>query len=313
MAFLRLIRVVNLIILALSLYLFYYFIIQVNHTNILQTHLVLFTPFDFALFVLSVVLVAAAGNIINDYCDFELDRRYKPERPLPSGAFTMDQAMYLHAVFAFAGIGLGFYLAYSYSNIKVGYFYVLAVILLYLYSAYIKKIPLAGNVLVSALAGFVFVLLLLFEINFLNLIHFDFAPRMLHVLQSSVLFYGGFAFLTNLARELVKDLEDIEGDASLNYHTLPVAFGENAGRIAATLVISILIFALAYYMNGFYVSYARKEFYYLLLAVQLPLLVAVYLLFKSSAQKDYARISLLLKLIMLSGILSIPAFYYFNQ
>ncbi len=79
MAFLRLIRVVNLIILALSLYLFYYFIIQVNHTNILQTHLVLFTPFDFALFVLSVVFVAAAGNIINDYCDFELDRRYKPE------------------------------------------------------------------------------------------------------------------------------------------------------------------------------------------------------------------------------------------
>ncbi len=313
MAFLRLLRAVNLLLLALSLVLFYHFIIQVNHINILKTHLVLFTPFDFALFVLSIVFVAAAGNIINDYYDYELDRRYKPERPLPSGAFSMDQAMYLHAVFAFAGIGLGFYLGYSYGNLKVGYFYIVSVILLYLYSAYLKKIPLVGNVLVSALAGFVFVLLLFFEINFLNLIQFDYAPRMLHVLNSAVLFYGGFAFLTNLARELVKDLEDMEGDAALNYFTLPVAAGENAGRIAATLVLFVLIFALAYYMNGFYVSYARKEFYYLLITVQLPLFYTVYLLFTSKEQKDYKRISHLIKGIMLAGILSIPAFYYFNQ
>lgn len=312
MHFLKLIRFFNLIILGASLSLFYYFIIDANHHNILNTKLVLFSPVDFALFVLSVLLVAAAGNVINDYYDYELDKKFKPNRPLPSGAFSLDQALYLHAVFAFTGIALGFYLGYSYSYTKAGYFYVIAVLLLYIYSAYLKKIPLIGNIVVSGLTAFVFVLLQLFELNFLQLINFEFAPRMINVLNAAVLFYGGFAFLTNLAREIIKDLEDMKGDEDFGINTLPVSMGENAAKLLTAVVLITLALATAYYLKGFYFSYAHKEFYYLLITVFTPVLLTLYLLFSATEEKDYKKISIILKGIMLAGILSIPLFHYFN-
>ena len=146
-AFAQLVRAGNLFIIALSISLFYYLILVPAHQFRLFTNLVPFTHFEFVLFVLSVILIAAAGNIINDYCDFELDKEFKPERPLAQGMFSLDTAMYLHAALAFAGIGIGFYLGYRADSFKIGYIYVICTIMLYVYSAFLKKVALAGNVL----------------------------------------------------------------------------------------------------------------------------------------------------------------------
>ena len=311
-SFLKLIRAVNLFIIALSVSLFYYLIIVPAHKFKLFTTLVPFTDFEFVLFVLSVVFIAAAGNIINDYLDFDLDKEFKPERPLPQGAFSLDTAMYLHAAFVLAGIALGFYLGYKANNYKIGYIYIICALMLYVYSAYLKKMPLAGNILVSALTGFVFVLLMLFEVNFLNTIYFEGSRYVLDMLLWQVKFYGGFAFFMNLSREIVKDIEDREGDAQHSVNTLAVQFGEPVAKIAVAIVLVLLLADLTFFMSGFITAGAVKEFIYLTTVVAIPVLVSIVLLFMAKERKQYSRISLLLKIIMLLGILSIPAFYLFN-
>lgn len=312
LAYFKIIRAFNLVIVALSLYLFYRFLIIPNHEFQLHTTLLPFTKTDFILFVLSVVCIAAAGNIINDYFDFELDKEYKPERPLAQGLISLNTAMYLHAVLAFAGIALGFYLGWGYNYTQIGYVYIIAALLLYVYSSYLKKMPLAGNVVVAALSTFVFVLLMMFEVNFLNTIHFDLAERVVNLLKQAVIFYGGFAFLVSLAREIVKDIEDKEGDAAFNINTLAVAYGETFAKAVSIMILLVMLSGIAYFMKGFWDMKVMKGFFYLLALIVFPTMVAIVLLLLAKERRQYALVSLLLKVIMLLGILSIPAFYYFN-
>jgi len=186
-------------------------------------------------------------------------------------------------------------------------------LMLYVYSAFLKKVPLAGNVLIAALTGFVFVVLMLFELQFLRLVHFDNANYVLDVLLLQVKFYGGFAFLTNLAREIVKDIEDAEGDAAYNINTLPVQFGTGIAKAVVFIVLGVLLAALIFFLRNFWLAGAVREFGYLAVAVVLPLFVVLALLVAAKQKKDYCRISLLLKAVMLMGILSILAFYLFNK
>jgi len=312
-AFFRFIRIGNLLIIALSLSLFYYLVLVPVHHNTLHTTLLPLNTTDFILFVLSVMLIAAAGNIINDYFDFELDREYKPGRPLASGKFTLDFAMYLHGALAFAGIGIGFYLGWSNGKMQLGYIYIICTLLLYVYSSYLKKLPLVGNIVVAALSGFVFVLLLLFEANFLTIISFDNAAYAMKILLWQVYFYGGFAFITSLAREIVKDIEDAEGDAAHDINTLAVQFGANVAKAAGVIVLLALLGGIGYFAYNFYMGGAIKEALYMGLIVGLPVAVVISMLTVAKQAKQYTNVSLLIKVIMLLGILSIPAFYLFSK
>lgn len=315
-SFLRLVRWANLLIIGLSLSFFYYLIIVPVHRNTLFTTLVPFPPGEFVLFVLSVIFIAAAGNIINDYFDFELDKEFKSDRPIASGDVTLDTAMYLHIAFVFAGIGLGFYLGWRNDTIKTGYLYVFAALTLYLYSAYLKKIPLAGNIVIAALSAFVFVLPVIFDAQFLNSIHagnlFENTPYAFSILLAQMRFYACFAFLTSLAREIVKDIEDQEGDAEYRINTLPVEYGENWAKGIAVIVLLVLIAGLVFFMSNFFAANAMKELVYVAVALVLPAVIALVLLVKAKEKKDYGFISNFLKVIMLLGILSIPAFYLLN-
>lgn len=305
-------RIWNLTILALMLLLFYHYVIVPNHLNQLYTKLLPLTNFDFALFVISIVLVAAAGNIINDYYDFDLDGEYKPHRALPQGLISLNTAFYLHAAFAISGIAIGFYLGYGYGISQAGYVYILAGLLLYLYAAYLKKIVFVGNLVVALLTTMPLLLLFLFEVKFLGTVQFEFTPRVSGVLRNAVIFYAGFAFLTNLAREIVKDIEDKSGDEQHGIKTIAVLYGENIAKVFAAMVMLIMVAALCYFMKGFWDMNAMKEFFYLLALVIMPTFVCIALLFMAKSQKQFALVSGLIKVIMLFGILSMVAFYYFN-
>lgn len=311
-AFFKLIRFANLLLLALSISLFYWLIVVPAHQYKLGNALLPFTTVEFILFVCSVVSVAAAGNIINDYLDFELDKKYKPNRPLARAVFSLNTALYLHVGFALTGIALGFYLGYKAGNFKIGYLYIICVLLLYVYSTFLKKIPLAGNLVVAALTGFVFLLLMMFELQFLNTLHFERSAYVLDLLMWQVKFYGGFAVLTNLAREIVKDIEDKKGDEEFNINTLAVAFGETTAKIAAVAALVLLLGLLWFFMRGFIQQQAVKEFGYLAVAVIVPILISIFWLIVAKRSEQYLYISRLLKLVMLLGVLSIPAFYLFN-
>jgi 4-hydroxybenzoate polyprenyltransferase len=184
---------------------------------------------------------------------------------------------------------------------------------LYIYAAYLKKIPLAGNLVVSALMGFVFVLLMLFEVTFLNTISFEGANYVLDMLLWQVKFYGGFVVLMCLACLIVKDIADVEADEEHKINTLAVQFGTTAAKVIVSVVLVGLLAGMAFFMRGFLQANAIKEFAYMCIAVVVPVVAAVVLLFMAKEQKQYARVSMLLKVIMLLGILSIPAFYMFNR
>ena len=315
--FLKLIRVGNLSIIALSLSLFYYLIIIPVHQNILQITLIPFSDKEFVLFVLSVLLLAAGGNVINDYFDFELDKEFKPQRPLASGLMSLDAAMYLHMFFVFCGIGLGFYLGWRNNNFHLGYLYVITALLLYIYSSFLKKIPLAGNIVVAGLSAFVFVLPIIFEADYLRLIHaahlFENTPFAFAILMEQMKFYAGFAFATSLAREVIKDIEDHEGDAEYKINTFAVEYGDGAAKWLSISIMLALLAGLGYFMYHFFHSGALKDMTYLGIAVALPVIVTIALAVIAKEKKDYSRISSMLKLIMLLGILSIPAFHFFHQ
>jgi 4-hydroxybenzoate polyprenyltransferase len=308
-AFLRLSRAFNILLISLGTSLFYFFILIPVHKHKLLTTLLPFTTFEFVLFLLSVAFVAAAGSIMADYYNFERDEEFKPEKPLPQGSFTLDTAIYLHGALAFLGIGLGFYLGYRAGNYKIGYIYVICALLLYLYSGYLKKIPLAGNIVISALAGFVLVLLMLFEVTFLNTISFEGAQYVLNILLLQLKFYSAFAFAITFVHEQVTDLHDSEADDAYNIHTFAVQYGKRAAKILTFIILVVLLAGLVFVLYNLIVAKAFQESFYLVVAIGLPLIITIILLFRAEEKKQYALIRGLLKMLLFFGILSIATFY----
>ena len=158
----------------------------------------------FWLLTLSTVLIAAAGYIINDYYDIKIDAINKPDRIIIGKDLTRRKAMLGHLFLSGAGVILGGLL-----SIKVGLVNFGAVMLLWGYSADLKKRPFSGNLTIAFLgATMVLVVSVLAEIDNLG-----------------VWAYAAFAFVSTLAREIIKDLEDMKGDAAHDCRTLPIVLG----------------------------------------------------------------------------------------
>lgn len=312
-AYFRLVRIVNLFILALSLYLFYYYIIVPVHKNILFNELVPFIKTDFFLFVLATVLIAAAGNIINDYFDIEVDKFNRPERPLPSAKVSLNTALILHSVFALTGIAIGFYLSWQAGHYQIGFLFLISSVLLYVYSAFLKRVPIVGNLLVAALTAFPFIVLLVFEASFLSIVQFENKRFAFDAIVWQVYFYGGFAFFTNLVREMIKDLEDRAGDEENRVTTFAVQFGEKPAKYLTAFVIVLLLAMLSFFFSRFIIAQHWKEVIYLNVLVLLPLVSVLILVLVANKKEQFSRLSLAVKVIMLLGILSMPAFHWFNQ
>ncbi|UCD63684.1 MAG: geranylgeranylglycerol-phosphate geranylgeranyltransferase, partial [Candidatus Zixiibacteriota bacterium] len=184
-------------------------------------HPVYFEP---AVAGLAVFLVCAAGNVVNDCVDVEIDRINRPARPLVKGTLTRRYAFLLAAFFNLTAIGLSVLLSWPVTYLTVG-----AISLLYLYNYLLKKVPLLGNVVISLLAGLAF-------------IAGGFA------VDPVVTFYPAgpvvaavFAFLFHLVREFIKDIADIEGDRAAGVRTLPQIIGEQRTLSWALVLFFILV------------------------------------------------------------------------
>lgn len=313
LAYLRLVRWVNLLIITLAIYWFYAYIIR--PVNIAAIYTSLFTFTELILFILSIVSVAAAGNVINDYFDIEIDRTQRPERPLPSGTISLDAAYTLYFLLNLVGVGLGFYLSWQNNNYRLGYIYIIAALLLYLYSASLKKIAVVGNVVVASLIAVIFLLVFVFEANFVSIIPLDELDKekALRVIYYQVIGYALFAFFTNFAREVVKDMEDMKGDELHKVKSLPVVAGLNVAKIAAAFITLVVISGLGFVQYIMWHGQAFKQFAYIAVLLQLPLLVSFIFTLKGKQPADFKIVSLLLKVIMFLGIATLPIFYLLNK
>ncbi len=261
--------------------------------------------FYFFLLCLSVLFIAAAGYIINDYFDTGIDTINKTEKVVIGKSISKDNAMKLHLAFNFLGIGLGYYIGYRSGLTKLGFIHLISAGLLWYYSCDFKKQFLVGNIIVSTLPAFVPLIPGLYEMPLLYVKYGKILEEVganFNFIAYFLLTYSAFAFGISLIREIVKDIEDCIGDKEFGRNTLPVSLGVTSTKwIVAVLIIAIML-GIGYFQQKQYAANDKASFYYLLFLLQMPFGFILYKLMKSQQEKDYAFISTILKITMLLGI-----------
>lgn len=171
---------------------------------------------------LSAAAIGAAGNSYNDVADVAIDQINRPNRPLPSGLISSRGGVGLWLVLTVLGVGLGFVL-----SVQHGLLALASAALLVAYSRWLKRQPLAGNVAVAVLIA-------------LALVYGGLAVGS----AGAVLVGALFAFLTTLAREIAKDVEDEPGDAAAGARTLPLVWGRGRATTLAQVVVAVTLVLL---------------------------------------------------------------------
>lgn len=298
MHILQLIRWKNLCLLALTQLLIKYALLEPFNA---QTAL---DGLGISLLILATVCIAAAGNVINDIYDTETDAINKPEKCIINKTITEQNAYTLFIILNIIGVVSGFYLAHRVGKSTFASIFVLISALLYMYSTYLKRIALIGNLVISVLIAVSILIVALFELSptlQANNAH-------LHgVFFKIIRQYALFAFALNLLRELVKDIEDIEGDSIAGIKTLPAHVGIPVTKsICITLHCCITLVLICYCIEHLYNQTAVLV--YALVFIIAPLLYTAIKLFDAKSKTHFKHISNVYKITMLMGILSLLRF-----
>ncbi len=300
MNIINLIRYKNLILIALVQVLIKYAMFPAfNVDTTLST-------FQFIILVISTVCIAAGGYIINDIFDVETDAINKPNKQIVGKTIAKDKAYNYYMAFTFIGVVTGFYLANDVNRSTFFGIFVVIAALLYIYASFLKPMLLVGNIVISGLVALSLIVVGIFDLlPTINMQNKFIQSSMFEVIVD----YAVFAFLITFIREIVKDIQDIDGDYNAKMKTLPIVLGKSrAAKIAFGLTVaSILI--LAYYLNA-YLYMQTIAIIYFLIAVIAPLIYIAIKLFSAENKKDFKLISRLLKVVMLLGMLSMVVYYF---
>lgn len=303
-AFFRLVRWPNLVFIFLTQLLFYYCIQLPLHEGLNGFVTPWLSQRLFFLLAISSVLIAAAGYIINDYFDLNIDRVNKPKRLVVERIIKRRWTILWHWILSGLGLLLSFYVSMLLRNPLIALGNLSCVILLYFYSTTFKRKLLIGNVIISLLTAWVVLVLYVAELHWSSF-GFTFYRQMLSSLFKFAIVYSSFAFLLSLIREVVKDIEDMDGDMKYGCRTMPIVWGVNVAKVYAGTLIVVLLGALV--ILQFYVL--QKTWFpltvYGILLLDLPLLYILRKLYTAQTKQAYHRLSNIIKLVMLAGILSI--------
>lgn len=304
-AFFRLIRWPNLFFIVLTQMLFRYFILPFvyreahpGYENIKLSEIL------FYLLVFASVCIAAAGYIINDYFDENIDQVNKSSKVIVGKFIKRRSAILLHAFLSFVGLLLSIYVGYRLSNALIPVFNLMAIILLLVYSSTFKKKILIGNIIISLLTSWTILVLTLAEYRF------RISPEDVvwqRLLKMSFI-YAGFAFIISLIREVIKDMEDIEGDIKYGCKTMPIVWGLPVSKVFTAVWIVVLAGMLAaIQIYVIQLGWWLSAFYSFVLII-IPLIWSLKKLYAATTHEDFHRLSSMIKLIMLAGIVSMIFF-----
>jgi 4-hydroxybenzoate polyprenyltransferase len=304
-AFFRLIRWPNLLFIVLTQMLFRYFILPFVYQNGHEGYeSIKLSGYLFFLLVAASVVIAAAGYIINDYFDVNIDLVNKKSKVIIGIFIKRRSAILLHALLSLTGLGLSAYVGYELNNYYIPFFNLVAIFVLWFYSTTFKKKLLIGNILISLLTAWVILVLTVAEYRF-RISPADFIWQRL--LKLSFL-YAGFAFIISLIREVIKDIEDIAGDLRYGCTTMPIIWGLPVSKVFVGVWIVVLTGVLAaiqiYVIQlGWWISPL-----YSLIAIIIPLLWVLRKLYVANTTAQFHQLSSVVKMIMLAGILSMIFF-----
>lgn len=237
---------------------------------------------DWRLFILVIAstFAIASGYIINNFYDAKKDIINRPKKSYLDRLVSQKTQLQVYFTLNFFSALLGFIISW-----RAALFFSVYIFIIWFYSHKLKKILLVGNITASLLAVLPFFGILMY---FKNFYHVIFAHAI-------------FLFLIILIREMIKDLENIEGDLSNNYQTIPVNYGENFSKKIISLLLIFTIVPVYFLINVYDVGYMDIYFYisYILL------LIFVLKLWKSEGKVDYIKLHFLLKIILLAGVICI--------
>ncbi|MEY3397699.1 MAG: hypothetical protein RL220_293 [Bacteroidota bacterium] len=299
-------RPVNLVIIAVTM-LVIRFVLIVNHLKWEPAVKGLTLPLTvFVASVFVMVLLAASGNIINDYFDQKVDRINKPDRVIIGRHVKRRVAIILHHALNILAVGLTAYICSAMNYWWPVIIPVVMATLLWFYSPVFKKQPFIGNFVVALCVAVVPFWASWFEISALNVAYSDglFAPvYFFNQLWYRIIAYCGFAFLITLAREAVKDLEDLEGDRAEGFKTLPVVWGAVRTSRYASMMIAVSVLAVAFFAAQLYIhGQYGKEFLAASAALIVILGYTAAIVARSEQKNQYTRASKWLKFSMACGI-----------
>ncbi len=299
--YLILVRIPNLLIIMLSQILVRYCLIlpafktEYFITGIFPNYL---SDLNFSLLVFSTILITAAGYIINDYFDIHIDEVNKPGINIIGKNISKKYARNLFYGMSALGIILGFYVAIKISKPAMGLLPLFSTVSLWMYSSFYKRRLFSGNIIVSILCALSILIVGLYEPEFYkNFIY--------------LIWFAVPAFILTFIRELIKDMEDIDGDELSQCKTAPIVLGIKKTKIIVIILIAALAFYISFVLYTYFYSNTVLNFWYLIGLFLIPLIALIYLIKSASEKKDYYYASLYSKIIMLGGIFSIFFFWFY--
>jgi 4-hydroxybenzoate polyprenyltransferase len=309
-AFLKLVRLPNLSFIVLTQFLFYYCILLplLSSADVIAA----IDQAQFILLSLASVLIAAAGYIINDYFDVNIDQVNKPKKNVVDVIVSRRWAILWHFVLSGIGILLSLYISW-----KTGLWYIVlanfaCAFLLFGYSVSLKQKLLSGNILISVLTAWVILILCLseFRLSQGESVDSNWLAAQNKILRLGFL-YAGFAFILTLIREAIKDMEDMEGDARYGSKTMPIVWGVPATKVYVAvwmIVLLAVLVAIQVYIIRFHWWW---PILYCTVLIILPLAYTFSRLFKAMTPGHFHYLSSITKTVMFTGILSMGFFYFY--
>ena len=265
---------------------------------------------QFYFILITYVLIAAAGYIINDYFDVNIDQVNKPEKVVVGEYISRRWVIFWHLIFSVLGIYIST-IAFPFQLYWHIHLANLATILfLWFYSTNFKKDFLIGNVVISILTAWSIAVIYFSKFTVQELFH----PAIGSVANvrffKLMLLYSAFAFILTLVREALKDMEDMEGDEKFGCKTLPIVWGLMPTKVYIAVWLMVVIVMLAIIQIfvlpfGWWVSII-----YCFLFIIAPLVYVLVKLPTSFSSKDFTKLSSWIKFAMLAGILSMAFFYF---
>jgi len=301
--YLNLIRWKNVLIVIATMYLMRYCVIKpfLEYGDLP----VMMSSFNFLLMVVSVAAAAIAGYSINDYFDLKADKINRPDEVLLGTSIPLKHALYINYVFNAIAIAVALWFAVRLGDWNYSFVFAFTTGILWFYSTSYKSIPILGNLIVASLVAMVPILVVAFEmILFSKTYHaelssgtINYMPVMYFVTGFSV-----FAFMVTFLREMVKDMEDREGDKEVGKKTMAVVFGIATSKVIAQVLLWTTVFSIYYvafkYLPGDWISLA-----YFTIFIVIPLLYVSWKLQKANLPNAFHLVQQILKIILVTGLL----------
>lgn len=310
MNYLKLIRYKNLIFIAF---------IQIIMRQVVLMPILQKYGFDFntiniylLLLIFATVCIAGGGYVLNDYFDIKIDTINHPDDLIVSKSVLKRNAMLFYQIITAIGVLSGLLLAYLSHSLTLVFVFVIVPGLLWFYSSAYKRQFMIGNLIVSFSAALSVLVVAIAELAVLhqeygNLIFETPIPSQLY------LWIGGFSifsFLTTWMREIIKDMEDVEGDKELECRTMPVKWGIAKSKWFVYLLV-LITSSLLLYVNLIITDFqGNLTIKYIVFGLIIPFIVLVYLIIKAKNPIDFHQVSTFLKYIMLIGVMYGFIFYF---